>query len=449
MRFEVQRATAPNKKGFENTISPQRSHVICVKERFIRVTELAIERHQNLLSHIQKRIRRHGRRIVDVADSEARERGNVTTNSGQSAAAAYSSPLLAVPGAVPPPEEWPDQGVAWHCGDPFVEQREAANGAVVIDRSNRIVISVTGADRLSWLHSLTSQSFTDLAEGATAESLLLDVHGRIEHHFIATHFDGTIWIDTEPDRAPALLDYLRKMIFWSKVEVAETDMAVLTLIGPKRTEILPASDSAHPLTEGGFTRPLAWPAEGRSDVLLPRTQLADAWTQLFGAGARPAGTWAFEALRVTSLRPRVGVDTDDRTIPHEARWIGTAAQHGAVHLDKGCYRGQETVARVHNLGRPPRHLVLLQLDGSDEHRPVTGDPVTAGGRSVGRLGTVVEHFEYGPIALALVKRNVTPQTELTAGAEGRAVAASIDPDSLPKYDDVQPGRAAVEKLRGR
>ena len=156
---------------------------------------------------------------------------------------------------------------------------------------------------------------------------------------------------------------------------------------------------------------------------------------------RPAGIWAYEAHRVTSLRPRLGVDTDERTIPHEVGWIGSA-----VHLDKGCYRGQETVARVHNLGKPPRMLVLLHLDGSGD-RPVTGDSVLAGGRTVGRLGTVVDHVDQGPIALALLKRGVPADTELTTGGES-AVAAVIDADSMPPADSTGAGRLAVERLRG-
>ncbi len=124
------------------------------------------------------------------------------------------------------------------------------------------------------------------------------------------------------------------------------------------------------------------------------------------------------------MRPRLGVDTDERTIPHEVGWIG-----GAVHLDKGCYRGQETVARVHNLGKPPRMLVLLHLDGSVD-RPATGDPVLAGGRAVGRLGTVVEHVDLGPIALALLKRGIPADTALSTGTDAE-VATTIDPESLP------------------
>ncbi len=160
---------------------------------------------------------------------------------------------------------------------------------------------------------------------------------------------------------------------------------------------------------------------------------------------RRAGIWAYEAHRVAARRPRLGVDTDDRTIPHEVGWIGPPGE-GAVHLDKGCYRGQETVARVHNLGKPPRMLVLLHLDGSGD-RPSTGDPVLAGGRTVGRLGTIVDHVDLGPIALALLKRGIPAGTALSTGGEHQ-VAAEIDPDSLPPADVTGAGRLAVERLRG-
>ncbi len=106
--------------------------------------------------------------------------------------------------------------------------------------------------------------------------------------------------------------------------------------------------------------------------------------------------WAFEALRIAAHQPRFGLDTDHRTIPHEVGWIGAA-----VHLDKGCYRGQETVARVHNLGHPPRRLVLLHLDGSADRLPAHGDPVELGGAAVGSVGSAARHYELGPIALAL------------------------------------------------
>jgi folate-binding protein YgfZ len=179
-------------------------------------------------------------------------------------------------------------------------------------------------------------------------------------------------------------------------------------------------------------------------LVVPRDAAAAWRDRLIAAGVRPAGVWAYEAHRVAALRPRLGVDTDERAIPHEVGWIGGPGA-GAVHLEKGCYRGQETVARVHNLGKPPRMLVLLHLDGSAD-RPSTGDPVLAGGRPIGRLGTVVDHVDLGPIAVALVKRGVPADTELTTGGEV-AASALIDADSMPTAAGVGAGRLAVERLR--
>ncbi|AKE88727.1 YgfZ/GcvT domain-containing protein [Rhodococcus aetherivorans] len=367
------------------------------------------------------------------------------------------SPLLARPGAVPAPAGTPDAGLPWHYGDPFGEQRAALTGVAVVDRSTRFVVAVPGEERLSWLHTISSQHVAQLRDGTSAENLSLDAQGRVEHHFVQTDLDGVTWIDTEPQRGPDLLAFLTKMVFWSKAEPRDgNELAVLTLLGPHAgdaavlaalgVDALPADVyAAAALPGGGLVRRMPWPTDDAWDLLVPRERLADVFTALVDAGARPAGTWAFEALRVVSLRPRIGLDTDERTIPHEARWIGGPAEHGAVHLDKGCYRGQETVARVHNLGKPPRHLVLLHLDGSAEGRPEPGDPVTADGRAVGRVGTVVDHFELGPVALALVKRNVPVGTALVAGP----CAAAIDPDSVPDDAAVQAGRLAVERLRGR
>jgi tRNA-modifying protein YgfZ len=175
--------------------------------------------------------------------------------------------------------------------------------------------------------------------------------------------------------------------------------------------------------------------------VVPRDQAEGRQQRLVEAGVRRAGVWAYEAYRVAALQPRLGLDTDERTIPHEVGWIGAA-----VHLDKGCYRGQETVARVHNLGKPPRMLVLLHLDGSTD-RPSPGDPVLSAGRTVGRLGTVVDHVDEGPIALALLKRGLPADTDLSTGGESQ-VAAVIDADTMPPPDVAGAGRAAVQQLRG-
>ena len=354
--------------------------------------------------------------------------------------------------AVPAPETGPDAGAIWHFGDPLGEQRAAETSVALVDRSHRGVLTLTGDDRQSWLHSISTQHVSELPNGASTQNLSLDGQGRVEDHWIQTELGGTTYLDTEPWRIEPLLDYLKKMVFWSQVTAAAADLAVLSLLGPQLgdqavldalgVEAVPDELTAVPF-DGGFVRRMtdANPGQVELDVLVERSRSADLQRRLTDAGARPAGVWAYEAHRVAAVRPRLGVDTDERTIPHEVGWIG-----GAVHLDKGCYRGQETVARVHNLGKPPRMLVLLHLDGSAD-RPTTGDPVLAGGRAVGRLGTVVDHVDLGPIALALVKRSIPADTELSTGGDAD-VAAMIDAGSLPAADGPGAGRVAVERLRG-
>ncbi len=359
--------------------------------------------------------------------------------------------------AVPAPDPGPDAGAIWHYGDPLGEQRSAETDAVLVDRSHRAVITLTGNDRQTWLHSISTQHVSDLPEGASTQNLSLDGQGRVEDHWIQTELGGTTYLDTEPWRGEPLLDYLRKMVFWSDVTPNTADMAVLSLLGPRLADqtvldalgldALPGELMAVPLDGGGFVRRMPAPAgQIELDMLVPRSDSADWQRRLTQAGVRPAGVWAYEAHRVAALRPRLGVDTDERTIPHEVGWIGGPGA-GAVHLDKGCYRGQETVARVHNLGKAPRVMVLLHLDGSAE-RPSTGDAVLAGGRAVGRLGTVVEHVDLGPVALALVKRGLPADADLVTGPEAE-IAALIDAESLPPSEEVGAGRLAVERLRGR
>lgn len=359
--------------------------------------------------------------------------------------------------AVPAPDPGPDAGVVWHYGDPLGEQRAGETSAILVDRSHRAVLTLTGGDRQSWLHSISTQHVSELPDGASTQNLSLDGQGRVEDHWLQTELGGTTYLDTEPWRGAPLLNYLRKMVFWSNVTPSAADLSVLSLLGPSLggqqlldalgLDALPAEWSAAPLTSGGFVRRMPSTPNGpiELDLLVPREESTDWQRRLTHADVRPAGVWAYEAHRVAALRPRLGVDTDERTIPHEVRWIGGPGA-GAVHLDKGCYRGQETVARVHNLGKPPRMLALLHLDGSVD-RPSTGDQILAGGRAVGRLGTVVEHVDLGPVALALLKRGIPADTELTTGADGQ-VAAVIDADSLPPTDEVGAGRLAVERLRG-
>ncbi len=352
--------------------------------------------------------------------------------------------------AVPAPDSGPDAGAVWHYGDPLGEQRAAMDEAVVVDRSHRAVLTLTGADRKSWLHSISTQHVSELSDGTVTMNLSLDGQGRVEDHWIQTELGDATYLDTESWRGEPLLTYLRKMVFWAAVEVHPADLAVLSLLGPRLADqrvlaaigldSLPAQHAAIALPAGGFVRRMDGPVI-ELDLVVPRTQAGDWLDRLTAAGLRRAGVWAYEAHRVAALRPRLGIDTDERTIPHEVGWIGRA-----VHLDKGCYRGQETVARVHNLGKPPRMMVLLHLDGSGD-RPAAGDPVLAGGRSVGRLGTVVDHIDLGPVALALLKRGLPADTELTTGGEVKT-AAVIDADTMPTADETGAGRLAVERLRG-
>jgi len=352
-----------------------------------------------------------------------------------------------------------------HRGDPLAEQRAMARSAAVVDRSQRGVLAVSGPDRLSWLHLLLTQHVSELPADTGTETLILDANGRVLHHLVLAHSGDTVYLDTEPGQVPAVLDYLQKMVFWSQVQLrdASSELAVLSVVGPQVPAVLATAGIAVPdrpgdvraLTgsglvdsgpaDGGLVRRSSWPGPDAVDLLVPRAERESWWERLVAAGARPAGALAFEAMRVAALRPRLGVDTDERTIPHEVGWIGSA-----VHLTKGCYRGQETVARVANLGRPPRRLVLLHLDAGDERLPVPGDPVLRDGRPVGRVGTVTLHHELGPVALALVKRSVPVEAELLAGLDDRAAPAAIDPSSVePDTAAPPPGRAAQLRTRAR
>jgi tRNA-modifying protein YgfZ len=339
-----------------------------------------------------------------------------------------NSPLLAAPGAVPADPGGPDAGVAAHYGNPFAEQRALDRGLGLVDRSHRGVIRITGPDRLSWLHSLTTQHLEHLPPGDTAEALILSPNGHIEHHLTLTD-DGThLWAHVEPGTAGPLLEFLGSMRFMLRVEPADVtgEFAVLTLMGPQADAAAAADDAVAAATRAFGT-----------DLIVSREQLAAVATRLQERGAVLAGIWAYEALRIASHRPRFGLDTDHRTIPHEVGWIETA-----VHLSKGCYRGQETVARVHNLGHPPRRLVFLHLDGSEDRLPAHGDPVTLGreggsgdggsgdgGADIGFVGSAARHYELGPIALALVKRTVPVDATLLAAGLPAAQEVIVPPDA--------------------
>ena len=335
-----------------------------------------------------------------------------------------------LPGAVADPETH----VALHFGDPLAEQRALADTPTLIDRSYHDVIAVSGPDAASFLNNLLSQKLDDVAAGFGAFALDLNAQGHILHH-VGVMFDGsTFYLDMLPQQKASFLEFLQRMVFWSDVTIEETDLVLVSTLG-------------RPLDGAVATRTRRFGSFLLHDALLSPTTVTptlDAWQ---ADGGRVAGLMAYTAARVRAVEPELGVDLDERSIPHEApTLIGRGDHLGAVHLHKGCYRGQETVARVENLGRSPRLLVMLQLDGSAPELPAPGAEITLGGRKVGQLGTVVQDADYGPIALALVKRSALTDPAVPLDISG--VAANVDPDSLPAEEGERAGRAAIDKLRG-
>ncbi|MDD9207213.1 glycine cleavage T C-terminal barrel domain-containing protein [Georgenia sp. 10Sc9-8] len=351
---------------------------------------------------------------------------------------AYRSPLLSRPGAVA--GSGPDAGVAFHLGDPVHEQRALERGQAVVDLSHLGVVTVSGPDRISWLTTLSSQQLTGMTPGTSTELLLLAVHGQIEHA-VAVQDDGTrTWLITEREDVEPLRAFLDRMRFMLRVEVTVEDQVAVLGTAAGGWQYLPAEPSVltwndpWPRTGPGGTTYGPPDAEHpgidihRALTLVRRERLTDAvegFLATAGPRARVAGTWAWEALRVEAWRPRFGCEVDERALPHELDWLRTG-----VHLEKGCYRGQETVARVINLGRPPRRLVMLHLDGSEHLMPEAGAEVSDGRRVVGRVTSAVRHAELGPVALALVKRSVPAGTTLDVDGVAAAQEIIVPPDGV-------------------
>ena len=304
------------------------------------------------------------------------------------------------PGAVGTPPQ--------HYGNPLGEQKALLTGEAVVDLSDRAVLTITGPDRLTWLDSLTSQSIAKLAPGESAETLLLDPTGRLEHAIRVVDDGETLWLLV--DDGSALYTFLDRMRFMLRVEVLDrtADFATLGTLGTPAVEdaVVTWVDpwEAGPGHTYAATRPDApW---SYREIVVPRGSV---WT------GPVAGTLALDALRIAAWRPRLE-DADEKTIPHELDWL-----RSAVHLNKGCYRGQETVAKVHNLGHPPRRLVLLHLDGTV---PAVGASVMRGDDVVGLVTSSALHWDLGPIALAVIKRSVDPTLDLTVTTDEGVIAAA-------------------------
>ena len=280
-------------------------------------------------------------------------------------------------------EEGPDKGAVWHCGEVAKEQRALADGKAWADLSHRTVVAVSGEERLAYLHAVTTQHVESLQPGVWKDGLILDAQGHIAHQFILVDDGTTTFLQVDSERAQLLISYLTKMKFMMKVDVRDASSEFVILRAPGKTDDIGGPYALVPVSE--------------------KKETIDAFNQ----ANLQVGMWAIEAERVASGRARIGLETDHKSIPNELGLL-----NGAVHMKKGCYPGQETVAKVFNLGHPPRRLVLLHLDGSDVKIPAHGSPVFNGETEVGFVGTVARHYELGTIALAIIKRTVPANATL-------------------------------------
>jgi folate-binding protein YgfZ len=312
-----------------------------------------------------------------------------------------------------------------HLGNPLAEQRAFFAGRAVVALPDHEVVAVSGPDRLVWLNSLSSQLLLGLAPGVTTESLILTPQGRVEHGWLMVDDGDTSWLLVEPGRVPALLAWLKRMVFRNSVTVSAEGEArrVFAYWGDsvpgvtfQPPEMIIWADPWPGVVSGGFA--YSGPDHPGAGSALRFAAVAAHATDPIPDTSR-AGQWALDAADIRAGRPRLGSEVDDKTLPHEVDWL-----RSAVHLDKGCYRGQETVAKVHNLGHPPRRLVLLHLDGSASVIPEPGAEVVWGEKTVGYVTRAVLDYEWGPIALALVKRSVAGEDTLTVVSGGESIAAT-------------------------
>ena len=274
-------------------------------------------------------------------------------------------------------ESGPDKGAIWHFGEPNNEQKALAKGNGWADLSHRGVISITGKDRLTWLHALTTQNLEKLEVATWVDALILDVQGHVIDQLFLVDDGQSTWLHLEKERLAPVIDYLNKMKFMLEVEVKDESENYAVLRAPGVSDAI-----------------------GGPYALVSRNELKEI-AEAFNKSHIQVGIWALEAERVAAGRARLLFEVDHKSIPNELGFLNKA-----VHMNKGCYRGQETVAKVFNLGQPPRRLVLLHLDGSMVAMPEHGAKVFLDDKEVGFIGSLARHYELGPIALAVVKRNV-------------------------------------------
>ena len=315
--------------------------------------------------------------------------------------------------------------VKQHYGDPMIEQRKLSEGQAFCLLDTQGVIAVSGVDRLTWLHSLLSQNLKNLSAGESAEALLLDPQGRIEQVIKIIDDGETSWLMVDHSHTQSLLAWLQKMVFRMKVEITDRSAEFATVGATTSDSEISFVSNGHALIWKD-----QWPGLVAGGYRYSTRAVDYTWFEHLVlvadlekvlAGKAMAGTMAADGLRVAAGRPKAINEVDEKSLPHELDLLSTA-----VHLSKGCYRGQESVAKVHNLGHPPRRLTFLHLDGSEHALPDVGDQVRVVGEdtSRGKITSVAQHFDMGPIALAVISRSVPEDAALEVAGKHGLIAAT-------------------------
>ncbi|MCB0874977.1 MAG: folate-binding protein YgfZ [Solirubrobacterales bacterium] len=303
------------------------------------------------------------------------------------------------------------------------QYRAIREEAGLLDRSRRPRILVTGSEAAEFLQGQVTNDVEALEPGAGCYAALLDRKGKIRADMRILRLSADEFlIDTEPETGDPLRGHLSMYKVGRDAEVATDDSgdALISLLGPRAValtgERAPGAEHCHDerLVAGARCRAIA--TDAGIDLLVPADAAEAVVSHLLGEGAQPIGEEAAEIARVESGRPRVGREIGPQTMPAEA-----AIADRAVSFTKGCYIGQETVARLHYKGKPNRHLRRLRPAS-----PVSaGDPVRAGDRDLGVVGTAVISPAEGPLALAILRREAEPGAEVEVGDGIAAVVETI------------------------
>jgi tRNA-modifying protein YgfZ len=282
---------------------------------------------------------------------------------------------------------------------------------IVVDRPDVATIALAGNDVLRYLHAVCTQHTLDLHPGDATQALLLSPKGKIELAFGLAVLEGGALLDTEAVAAPALAERLARFVFRHDVSVGQPVAGAATLLGPGPGPALAAaglSDPAPGRAEAAGPELVVRRSPVGVDLLGPGAWDAVAALERAGVERGPAELW--ELARVARGLPRAGAELTDDALAEEAGLLGSH-----VHLDKGCYPGQETVARVHNLGQVQRRLAGLRFEPGNPLPAPRTDLVTDDGRRAGQLRSVVDHPRLGPIGLAYVRRVVEDGRLVRAG----------------------------------